>query len=255
MFEILETRLVHEVFYRSSGGNGRRGLTLPVLACRYRSHLDVRPTFLATADLQGRETGPANRLLGEHVAEEIMALQQRGELPELDLCLLCGDFYDYPDLHKLGGTGDVTSAFNALSRVATLTVAVLGNHDEITAHGLAANIDVLDGTVGWYGELRIGGVSGIIGNPRRNQRKTDADFLTALRSCSRSSTDVVLLHQGPEGPTPAHAGLDLINRELSTRNDLLVICGHCHWPDPFHTEGRNLFCNVDSRVIVFIPAE
>lgn len=255
MFEITETRLVREVFYRSSGGNGRRGLKLPILACRYRSHLDARPTFLATADLQGREVGLANRLLGEHLAEEIMELQQLGELPKLDLCLLCGDFYDYPDLHKMGGTGDVTAAFNALSRVAELTVAVLGNHDEIRRESLRSNIDVLDGTVGWYGELRIGGVSGIIGNPRRNQRKTDAEFLTALRSCSRSSVDIVLLHQGPAGPTPSHAGLDLINQELSTRNDLLVLCGHCHWPDPFHTEGRNLFCNVDARAIVFIPAD
>lgn len=255
MFEITETRLIHEVFYRSSGGNGRRGLMLPILVCRYRSHLDAKPTFLATADLQGREAGPANRLLGEFLADEIMAMQRLGELPALDLCLLCGDFYDYPDLHKMGGTGDVTTAFNALSQVATQTVAVLGNHDEITPHGLKSTIDVLDGTVAWYGELRIGGVSGIIGNPRRNQRKTDAEFFTALRSCSRSSADIVLLHQGPEGPTASHAGLDLINRELSTRNDLLVICGHNHWPEPFHIEGRNLFCNVDARAIVFIPAE
>jgi len=49
--------------------------------------------------------GPANRLVGEYVAEEIAVLQETGELPAFELCLLCGDFYDYPDLRKLGQGG------------------------------------------------------------------------------------------------------------------------------------------------------
>lgn len=253
MFTVERPKLVHEIAYRSSGSTTPRDLKLQILSVRYRCDRGPAPTFLATADLQGRETGRSNRLLGELVAEEIIALQQLGGLPNLDLCVLCGDFFDYADLRKLGGTGDVTEALNALSRTASETFAVLGNHDQIDLKKLRPEITILDGDVVTSNSFAIGGVSGIIGNPERNNRKSESEFLSTVDKCSTSRTDLLLLHQGPRGRTDADLGLDSINNRLRRRSDLLVIFGHCHWHEPFHIEGQNLFCNVDSRVVVFIP--
>jgi 3',5'-cyclic-AMP phosphodiesterase len=253
MFSVDEPTLLHEIAYRSSGSSAPRDLTLQIHTVRYRSHCKNAPTFLATADLQGRETGAQNRLIGELLAEEILILQELQELPAFELCVLCGDFYDYPDLRKLGGTGDVTSVLNALSQTAAQTFAVLGNHDEVNPDDLQANITVLDGDVVHTSTFTIGGVSGIIGSSSRNNRKTESDFLAAVDHCSTSRTNLLLLHQGPKGKADEARGLDLINSRLLKRSDLLVLFGHCHWPFPFQTEGRNLFCNVDARVLAFIP--
>lgn len=246
--------LVHEIAYRSSGSSSPRDLTLQISTVRYTSTGDVAPAFLATADLQGREKHSGNRLLGELAAEEIVALQQLNVLPQFDFCFLCGDFYDYPDLRKLGGTGDVTIAINALSQTASRTFAVLGNHDEVQGSNLHPEVTVLDGNVMKIESLTIGGVSGVVGDPKRNNRKREDEFLAAVERCSNSKTDILLLHQGPKGPTEAERGFDALNDLLRKRAELLVVFGHCHWPQPFHPEGRNLFCNVDARMLAFIPA-
>ena len=248
-----EPELICEIPYRTSSSGGPRNRRLPVYTVRYRNPGGNEPTFLATADLQGRETAPANRLLGEFVAAEIARLQETKRLPQFDLCLLCGDFYDYPELHKLGGTGDVTSAFNALSHTAGETLAVLGNHDEIKERELSTNVRVLDAEICRTRSFTVGGVSGIIGNPRRNNRKTAAEFLAAIDLCTDRRVNVLLLHQGPQGGGADQPGLELINEVMQTRRDLLILCGHCHWDEPFFQEGENLFCNVDSRVLVFLP--
>ena len=255
MIAVEEPELVHEIEYRSSGSSSPRDLTLQISVVRYTSSGDFAPTFLATADLQGREKHPSNRLLGELVADEIIALQELDVLPAFDFCALCGDFYGYPDLRKLGGTGNVTPALNALSKTASLTFAVLGNHDEIEPDELNSDITILDGTSSTTASCTIAGVSGIVGNPKRNNRKTETEFLAAIERCSTSRTDVLLLHQGPKGPTEAECGFDAINELLRKRSQLLVVFGHCHWLVPFYPEGRNLFCNVDARVLAFIPTE
>ncbi len=207
MFVVDDPTLIHQIAYRSSGSSAPRDLTLEIHSVRYRSDRGYAPKFLAMGDLQGRETGDSNRLLGELAADEIIALQELGVLPSFDMCLLCGDFFDYPDLRKLGGTGDVTPALNALSFTASETFAVLGNHDEVDIHDLRPEITLLDGDVATTDTFTIGGVSGIIGSPRRNNRKTETGFLSALDRCSNARTDLLLLHQGPQGPTEATRGL------------------------------------------------
>ena len=199
--------------------------------------------------------------MGEYVAEEIAILQEMGELPSFDLCLLCGDFYDYPDLRKLGGTGDVTPALNALSHLAPKTLAVLGNHDQVVEADLRSTIKILDGHMVETAAFTVGGVSGIVGNPKRNNRKSEADFLKAIRTtfrqtnahCSNSRVDLLLLHQGPRGETAQEKRLISINQQLMTRSELLILFGHCHWDRAFYREGKNLFCNVDAKVIAFLP--
>jgi len=253
MFTVHETELIHEIAYRSSGRSAPRELTLQVSTVRYDSGGRGSPTFAAIADLQGREIAPTNRLLGERVADDIIALQELELLPRLDLCLLCGDFFDYPDLRKLGGTGNVTNALNALSRIANETFVVLGNHDEVTNDSLPPTIRILDGDTAKTDSFVISGVSGIIGNPKRNNRKLESDFIKAVERCSAANTDVLLLHQGPAGPDDGYKGLAIINDCLRKRSGLLTLFGHCHWRKPFHAEGSNLFGNVDARALIFIP--
>jgi len=255
MITVEEPTLLHEIEYRSSGSSSPRDLTLGISTVRYTTTNKFAPSFLAAADLQGREKHDSNRLLGELAAEEIIALQELEVLPQFDFCTLCGDFYDYPDLRKLGGTGDVTSAINALSETASKTYAVLGNHDEVQENELRPEVQILDGDVAKTDSFTIGGVSGVVGDPKRNNRKTEAEFLAAVQRCSNSRTDILLLHQGPEGPTEAERGLGAVNDVLKKRSNLLVMFGHCHWSQPFHSEGRNLFCNVDARILAFLPAK
>ncbi len=254
MITVEEPVLLHEIEYRSSGSREPRDLTLQIFTVRYTASKDCAPTFLAAADLQGREKLDSNRLLGELAADEIIALQELGAVPACDFCLLCGDFYDYPDFRKLGGTGDVTSAINALSKTASKTFAVLGNHDEIQESELEPQVTILDGDAAEFESVTIAGVSGIVGNPRRNNRKTEPQFLEAVQRCANATPDILLLHQGPVGPTEDELGLSAINDILKKPSDLLVMFGHCHWTQPFYSEGQNLMCNVDGRVLVFVPS-
>ena len=231
-------------------------MRLEISTVRYRTDSAHAPSFLATADLQGRERGGENRLLGEVLADEIETLMDIGDLPELDLCLLCGDFYDYPDLRKLGGTGDVAPAINALSYVAERTFFVLGNHDEVNVSELEPEITVLDGDAVNTDTFSVGGVSGIVGNPRRHNRKTEQEFIDAVDLCCAWDVDLMLMHQGPVGDRKDTRGMVEINQVLRKYSDMLVLFGHCHWPeDPFCKEGSNLYCNVDARALVFIPED
>lgn len=243
--------LLHTVRYQTSGSDRPERRLLELQRVRYAWDSPTAPCFLVTADLQGRATEPQNRLLGERVAEEIGFLQELGTLPPLDFCLLCGDFYDYPDCHKRGGTGDVTSVLNAFATLAPQTLAVPGNHDQISESALAPQVTILDGTQTMVSGLRVGGVGGIVGNPERNQRKSEPEFLRALDRALTPKPDLLLLHQGPEGPTERHRGAWAINDRLQYEDNLVVVFGHCHWPKPFHPDGTNLFCNTDGRVLIF----
>jgi len=151
----------HEIGYRSSGMEpGKWQCLLPF----YRVFVDVMPgdisAFVAMSDLQGREKKGSNRLLGEVVAEELAVLEELGEVPKIDLTILAGDLYDYPDCNKKGGTGDISSVLNAFAAHFPNVVAVLGNHDMLGQAALADNVTVLDGDSCMIKGIIIGGVSG-----------------------------------------------------------------------------------------------
>lgn len=156
MITVTEPETIHTLRYLSSGSDKPERRLLEISLVHYSWEKKTAPCFLITADLQGREQGKQNRLLGEQVAEEVALLQELGQLPSLDFCLLCGDFYDYPDCHKRGGTSDVTSVLNAFATLAPHTLAVLGNHDEVTPDALDSRVTILDGTETIMAGLRFG---------------------------------------------------------------------------------------------------
>lgn len=211
--------------------------------------------IVLASDLQGREDGGENRLLGVPVAEALTALVKKGLIPHPDVVLLCGDLYDYPDCHKRGGTGEVSDVLQAFFKITPEVIGVLGNHDTLASpESLPDNVTILDGQTKTLGSLVVGGVSGIIGSPRRNQRRTDDAFLTVMERVTDKEPDLLLLHQGPDDPASNRRGDPGIALSLATGYSGLTVFGHSHWGWPWLIPmGDGQALNIDSRVVILIP--
>ncbi len=249
----IEKKPYHEIYFNSSGPQGRiRKCVLPF----YRVWVENMPngisSLVVTSDLQGREMGDKNRLIGEQVAEELYILQELNEIPHINLVILAGDLYDYPDCRKMGGTGNVTSVWNAFAKNFDGVVGVHGNHDTVNNESLLSNISILDGNTTSYNRLKISGVSGIIGRLDRNQRKNEAQFEKALMNVISGINNVVVLHQGPDDPKGKQFGEPLIRKCFEKRGSNLVFFGHCHWSIPLIKIGSNQVLNVDSKLYQLI---
>ena len=226
-----------------------RSVTLPF----YRAIVDELPkgisSFVITSDLQGREENKTtNRLVGEAVAEELNLLYELGEIPSISFVALAGDLYDDPKFHKSGGTGDVTSVWNAFAKVFPFVIGVHGNHDKVQESALASNTVVLDGNSTNHLGIRIGGVSGIVGHSDSNQCKSQQEFMSALTKVTDDKNHLVLLHQGPEGLKNEQDGDPEITEHLVSKGSSIVVFGHCHWGTPFIELGKNQVLNVDNRL-------
>ncbi|MDK9556098.1 metallophosphoesterase [Marinobacter sp. M216] len=252
----LEHTPFHQLEYRSSGPGGvERRVVLPF----HRAWIDAMPAgiqcLVAVSDIQGRELDRnGNRLLGEAVAEELALLQDLGEIPDVDVVLLAGDLFDYPDLHKLGGTGDVTAVWNAFAVTSPAVIGVHGNHDMVEDE-LAPNAIALDGQVREYAGLRIGGVSGIIGQEDRHHRRGEMTYRKVLQDTLAAKPQILLLHQGPDDPDRNQPGDPSVRDYLENHGSSLVIFGHKHWYQPLHDLGRNQLLNVDHRLVVMSVRE
>lgn len=211
--------------------------------------------LVLTSDLQGREVGPKNRLLGCALADALDSLQIDGIIPKPDVTVVCGDLFERPDCHKRGGTGPIDDVFFALGGVCEQVVGVLGNHDELAWPDTAmkSNIAILDGTQKVCQGLRVAGLSGIIGDPKRNLRRPEHDFLKQLGSLTASSPNLLLLHQGPDDPETSRRGNASVRRVLETGYAGVTIFGHTRWSgSPLIRLGNGQALNVNSRVIVII---
>ena len=211
-------------------------------------------SLVLTSDLQGREIGQKNRLLGCALAEELEALHRQGVIPYSCLVAICGDLY--PDCHKRGGTGPVDEVFFALNSICDQVVAVLGNHDELAdpISALPPNVSILDGETKTSLGICVGGVGGVIGDPKRYLRRTEEAFLQRLESVTAVAPDLLLLHQGPDDPANFRKGDPSIRLSLETGYAGLTVFGHTRWNDsPLIQLGDGQALNVDGRVIVVTP--
>ena len=218
--------------------------------------------IVATSDLQGRETGGQNRLLGERISEELEELVSKGVVPPVGAVLLAGDLYDYPDCHKLGGSGDVSPVWQAFSNAFPCVLGVHGNHD-VVADELALQGDKQHPTIALDGDsyevsgLSVAGVSGIIGKPTKNQRKTPEAFYALLDKALAKKNDILLLHHGPDNLSPRQRGDDNVRQRFEkSEQEGLVIFGHCHWEaeQMWVKQGKRDVLNVDGRVIVLVKS-
>jgi len=252
----IEVQPFYEMAYISSGRRGTvRHCRLPF----YKVYVDALPdgvsAIAVTSDMQGREGGKKNRLLGEVVSEELRLLADVGDIPHMNGVLLAGDLYDYPDCHKLGGSGDVTDVWNAFGKDFEHVIGVHGNHDMVDDALLSDSVTVLDGNAVDAMGLTIAGVSGIIGSVNRNQRKTEEDFMKMLHSVLAKKTDMILLHQGPDDPETGRIGEPLVREALEHKGSGIVIFGHCQWEDPYVEIGEHQVLNVDGRVMLFVAKD
>lgn len=254
----IESEPFHTLRYLTAGPKGKPvHVQLPF----YRAEAEGLPSSIRavvlTSDLQGREIGPENRLLGCALADELVVLHNKGIIPKPSLIAVCGDLYEYSDCHKRGGTGPVDEVFYALNRVCDQVVGVLGNHDELAQRdaALEPNISILDGTHSSMLGLRIGGLSGIIGDPKRHLRRSEDEFLKRLESLTSKSPNLLLLHQGPDDPELSRRGDPSVRLSLETGYAGLTVFGHTRWHGyPLITLGSGQALNVDGRVIIVTPS-
>jgi len=223
---------------------------------------DVDAVVIAS-DLQGvaplAEADNALALVGEVLAEQLGSLADRGEIPARARVgiVLAGDLYSAPRGDVRGATGDVREVWRAFARRHPWVVGVAGNHDTFGTRDEALRfkaerrIHVLDGDCVTYGDVVVGGVSHIIGNPSKPLRVHERDFLRALRNVLARRPGALVLHHGPDANEGALRGHAEIRRVLEKQPDVLVICGHVYWPEPLAVlRGGTQVLNVDGRVVV-----
>ena len=254
----LEARPFRELRYMNAARRGGSEVTrLPI----HRARVDRLPpgldAIVATSDLQGmaplRSAFGQSRLLGESLAELLVDLAEKGELPPLARTgiVLAGDLYSDPAARQRGGLGDVTDVWLAFAKHFAWVTGVAGNHDELDVGLLAQleNASFLDGSVVVHDEVRFGGVSGIIGNPARPQRRDEGAFLERVVQVLALDPDMLVLHEGPEGDDDQRGNSTL--REWVDEHPALVVCGHVHWERPLAERRRGgQILNVDARAVV-----
>jgi Icc-related predicted phosphoesterase len=109
----------------------------------------------------------------------------------------------------------------------------------------------LDTTVSECEGLRIGGVSGIIGNPRRPFRKREHAYLESVEMVLERSPDLLILHDGPDYRSFDLEGIHSLRTLLEARSPILVVRGHKRWSVPLvELDNGTQVLNVDSRVVI-----
>jgi 3',5'-cyclic-AMP phosphodiesterase len=258
----LAEKPIHRIqFLNAAKGGGVESQMLPILQGRVDVLPDRIDGILVTSDLQGvvKSWGNgSNRLLGEALADEYIALAKTGVVPNSDRVgvILAGDLYAAPAGDKRGASGDVRVVWQAFADRFRWVLGVAGNHDrfgtesERNALCELPNLDLIDyGTIRRDG-MRFGGVSGIVGDPAKPGRRDDAEFLAALKLVLADKPEVLVLHQGPAG-NATQFGNDRVTESIEGASDLLTICGHVHWQQPLAEINRSTqILNVDNRAIV-----
>lgn len=257
----IEQRPFHSVPYTAPDGMPRlQRHELPLI----RAEVDALPegveVLVCTADLQGREA-PGGRLLGELLIDHLILLAEKGILPPPKRMgvLLCGDLYARTDLDRRGGNGDVRPVWRAFARHFRWVAGVAGNHDhfgaspkDLESFCQEVGIHYLDGHCVDIDGLRVAGIGGIMGNPRRPFRRAGTEFLNLLQGLLEHHPDILLLHEGPSGN---HAATSRGNAEvrgtLEKSRPLLCVFGHGHWQAPLDIlASGSCLLNVDARVVV-----
>lgn len=211
---------------------------------------DELDAVIACSDLQGLV--PPSQLLGIAVAEALEELAFDGVIPPAARTgvILAGDLFAVAN--KRGGYGDVAEVWHAFAERFAWVAGVAGNHDDVSSVRGLPNAHVLDGEVVELDGLRIGGVSGIVGNPDKRNRRSEDDFLAQLSRTLDDQPSIVVLHEGPHGDRD-QPGNAAVRELLAVSGAGLTICGHSHWHTPIAELAADAqVLNVDTRVAVLV---
>ncbi len=252
----IDTIPIHTLPYRAArAGGGVASWELPIL----RGTVDALPPALdalvVTSDLQGvADLEGRGVLLGVALASALDDLARAGALPPTSRTgvLLCGDLYSAPGADVRGASGDVRAVWRAFARVFRWVAGVYGNHDTFgddPRWAADAGVDVLDGAAVVRDGLRVAGIGGIVGDPRKPRRKSPREFTRMARAILRERPDVLLLHGPPE--VDGRRGSADVRHALDRSGPVLVACGHAHWSEPLaDVRGGAQALNVDARVVI-----
>lgn len=265
----IEDRPLHEIpyAYPERGGRVASGL-FPFYRGGCEGLSEGVSALVVASDLQGREPpwlalGGTGRLLGEVLAEELLLLSEMEEIPRPESVgiVLAGDLFVVPDLGRRGGHGDVRLVWEAFRQAFRWVAGVAGNHDrfgdtteDLVAFGDGPGIAILDGVTQEIeiDGLRIGGVSGVVGNPSRPFRRAEPEWLEAVQDVLSLEPDLLVLHEGPDGGDPSRPGSRALSMLLGRQGAPLTICGHTHWDSPrvFTVDGGGQLLNAAGRAYV-----
>ncbi|GGL08926.1 metallophosphoesterase [Deinococcus radiotolerans] len=251
----LRDRPFHRIrFLNAAKWGGTETGHLPFL----RGQVDALPNgldaMLLTGDLQGVvQDWSESRLLGLEVVTALAALAAEGRVPPPDRTgvLLAGDLYAAPGGDVRGATGNVAPVWAAFAGAFAWVAGVQGNHDTFDPHpDTLAGAHLLDVLGVTLSGLHVVGVGGVIGDPARPIRRTEADYLAGVTLTLEHCPDVLLLHQAPE-MSASQQGDEALSRVLRASPPPLTVCGHVHWAEPLdRLPGGEAVLNVDKRVVV-----
>lgn len=234
-------------------GRGRtREERLPVLRGVVTGLPKELDGLLLASDLQAREVGPQRRPIGVALAEAIAAACPRWGLRARRIgAVLAGDLYTEPSLGKRFGVGDVTETWDAFADRFRWATGVLGNVDRLPPAARKRHA-LLDDRVEAFDGLEVGGVTGIIGDPRMENRRTEAAALRVFERLLRRRPALLVAHEGPAIPGGERRGNEAIRRVLRSFEGL-VVCGHCRWPEPLAQLRSAQVVNTDGRCLLLTP--
>lgn len=250
-----------------TGGRDKHGnrviekVNLPILLGKIRGLGQNIDALIATSDLQGSvKEGENEYLLGEKLPG-FLSLFLDIEFPYLDKnrvgVVLCGDLY--ANLEKRGGIGNVKEVWRAFNKHFKWVVGVAGNHDdfgsqkELEGFKREENTHYLHGQIKEIDKIKVGGISGIMGQTDKPNRVEESEFLAMLKKMLLKQPSMVLLHQGPNDSDGNREGSDEIRNILEASPPNLIFCGHTHWNKPLATlENEAQIVNLDGRVVLLM---
>ena len=99
--------------------------------------------------------------------------------------------------------------------------------------------------------MTIAGIGGILGNPRKNWRKTEEEFEAYIQNLQQKEPDVLLMHDGPDIPELGYRGSPRIRQAMTSLSLPLVVRGHAHWENAIAELQNGIqVLNVDARVVI-----
>ncbi len=190
------------------------------------------------------------------MAEKLEELGDLGTIPEAQQTgvILTGDMFAGMDLCRRGASGDPSSVWYDFADRFRWAVGVAGNHDLFRSGEIQGrNIRLLDGEVAKFDTLRIGGVTGVIGDPRKPNRRPELGFLARLEAVCSRGPNIVVLHESPRVLEHGLVGHPGIAQVLAEVGPALVVSGHAPWEMPLAQVGRVQVLNVDTRAVLLTP--
>ena len=221
-----------------------------------KSNLDF---LVICSDLQGAiEKDGEYKLIGEELPDFLKLLIEieltETENPEIGV-LLCGDLYT--SLGKRGSSGDVREVWKEFKNNFDWVIGVAGNHDrfgtpqEKEEFKSTENIYLLHKEIIEIANLKIGGISGIIGRGDKTNRVDEKEYLKNLKSLLKKELDFLLLHETPDFPKLELIGNPKIREAIQKGGKSNICCGHCHWEKTLiEFENKSTVMNIDSKVVI-----